>query len=189
MREDLKMWLNFLVGFNGTSMFNDAFWSFNTDICLYTDSSAAKGHGFGAVFDTQWALGIWPDSWHDTGLTNDITILEYFPILVAIYIWGEELSNKKVLFKCDNQAVVNIINKQTSKSEKIMVLVRAFTLQCLRSNILFRAEHVPGAHNLMADSLSRFQLDKFRQLAPNSQPHPRLVPEQVWNIFSEEQPT
>jgi hypothetical protein len=186
MREDLKMWLSFLADFNGISMFNDRFWSFSTDLCLYTDSSAAQGHGFGAIFGSQWAMGTWPQSWHDMGLTDDITILEYFPILVAVHIWGKHLVNKQVLFKSDNQAVVNIINSQTSKSEKVMVLVRAFTLQCLRCNIVFRAEHVPGTSNLIADSLSRLQMDKFRKLAPNANQYPTPVPDQLLNIFSNE---
>ena len=185
MRKDLSMWLKFLSDFNGISMFNDSFWSFNTDICLHTDSSAATGHGFGAMFGSQWTIGIWPQYWHDSGLTSDITILEFYPILVAVHVWGRQLANKKVLFKCDNQAVVNIINNQTSKSDRVMVLVRAFTLQCLKLNIVFRAEHVPGSKNLITDSLSRLQMEKFRQLAPNADKHPQIVPDQLWSIFNE----
>ena len=185
MRKDLSMWLKFLGDFNGISMFTDSFWSFNTDICLHTDSSAATGHGFGAMFGSQWTIGIWPQEWHDNGLTSDITILEYFPILVAVHIWGRQLANKKVLFKCDNQAVVNIINNQTSKSDRVMVLVRAFMLQWLKLNIVFMAEHVPGSKNLITDSLSRLQMEKFRKLAPNADKHLQIVPEQPWSIFNE----
>ena len=137
------MWLKFLTSFNGVSMFHDSFWTFNSNICLHTYSSAAIGHSFGATFVNQWAMGVWPKQWHDSGLTTYITLLEYFPLLVSLHIQGDNLRNKKVLFKCDNQAVVNIVNSQTCKSDKVMVLVRAFTLQCLRLNIIFKAEHLP----------------------------------------------
>ena len=66
-----------------------------------------------------------------------------------------------------------------------MVLVRAFILQCLELNIVFRAEHVPGSKNLITDSLSRLQMEKFRKLAPNVDKHPQIVPEQLWSIFNE----
>ena len=88
-----------------------------------TDSSAAKGNGLGAYFQKQWTFAPWPVSWIEQGLLDDITLLENFPILVSIYIWGDQLKNKKVLFRCDNKAVVEIINRQTSESSHIMVLV------------------------------------------------------------------
>jgi hypothetical protein len=64
-----------------------------------------------------------------------ITFLEMFPIVVAINIWGASLKNKKILFHNDNQAVVAILNKKTSKSERVMALVRNFVLFTLMHNI------------------------------------------------------
>lgn len=72
-------------------------------------------------------------------ITVDLTFLEFFPLLVAIHMWGAELSNSTVYFWCDNQAVVIVVNWQTLRSVKVMHLVRAFVLQCLRLNILFVA--------------------------------------------------
>jgi hypothetical protein len=39
-------------------------------------------------------------------------------------------------------------------------------LVCLQNNILFKAKHIAGSRNVLADSLSRFQVQKFLQLAP-----------------------
>ena len=44
-----------------------------------------------------------------------------------------------------------------------MVFVRRLVLACLKFNILFRARHVPGVKNILADSLSRLQVSKFKQ--------------------------
>ena len=184
MRLDLQMWLTFFQDFNGISVFHESVWHSNADVCLFTDSSAANG--FGAYFQGQWVCESWPISWTEQGRTANITLLEYFPILVAVCIWGEQMRNKKVKFSCDNKPVVEIINRQTSKSPEIMVLVRAFTLKCLQLNLVFRAEHISGADNGIADSLSRFQMDRFRDLAPNAAATPMQVPAHLWRIFDSE---
>ena len=46
-----------------------------------------------------------------------------------------------------------------------MCLVRIFVNLCMKYNVLFHAEHVPGVDNGIADALSRLQLQEFRQLA------------------------
>jgi len=51
-----------------------------------------------------------------------------------------------------------------------MVLVRRFVIACMRQNILIHAEHIPGIYNVVPDLLSRLQIDKFRELAPNVDP-------------------
>ncbi len=186
VRKDLTTWLQFFQSFNGISVFQERFWLTNEDVCLYTDSSAAVGNGFGAYCQGNWTFGVWPDSWRRLGITDSITTLEYFPILVAVHVWGERLRNKRVLFRCDNQAVVHILNTQTSKDCTIMILVRELTLRCLHLNLSVKAEHIPGASNGITDSLSRLQMDRFRRLAPDAQPHSDPVPSYLWEIFSKE---
>ena len=51
---------------------------------------------------------------------------------------------------------------------KIMLLVCLFVCQCLRYNITFKAVHKPSVHNDIADSLSCFQVNRFRALAPTA---------------------
>ena len=87
-----------------------------------------------------------------------IYVLELFSILVALSIWGQELSNRKICIKCDNMSVCHIINKMTSKSELVMILVRNLTLKCLQRNIVIKAEHISGVHNKLSDSPSRLQV-------------------------------
>ena len=133
-----------------------------------------------------WTYGIWPQEWFRLGITKDITVLELFPILVAIEVWGQYLCNKKILFKCDNQAVCHILNSLTSKSDYVMVLVRAITLRCLHRNIVVKAEHLAGIQNDVTDSLSRLQMARFRKLAPEADLDTELVPDHLWNIFKQE---
>ena len=186
MRLDLQTWLTFFKSFNGVSVFHDRFWLSNADLCLFTDSSASYGKGFGAYFQGKWTYGLWPAEWFHRGITDDITVLELFPIFVALEIWGQHLSNKKILFKCDNQAVVHILNSQTSKAEYVMVLVRIITLKCLQLNVVLKAEHLSTSRNAVTDSLSRLQMNRFQQLAPEAEPEPEPVPDHLWSVFNQE---
>ena len=175
IRQDLAMWLQFFQDFNGVSVFNDRVWLSNEDIQLFTDSAAGNGCGFGIYFDGKWTYSAWAAHWRERGITSDITVLEFFPLLVSLYIWGEKLRNKKILFRCDNSAVVHIINSSTSKSKMVMVLLRAFTLKCLNLNIAFKASHIAGISNVLTDALSRLQIEKFHRLAPGADPDPEPV--------------
>lgn len=181
---DLEMWLEFFENFNGISMFHDRFWVSSEDELLFTDSAAGKG--FGIYFKGHWAYAEWPKSWHELGVTADITTLELFPIFVSLHIWGGTLVKKKIRFMCDNMAVVEILNHMTSKSDMVMVILRQITLLCLEHSIVIKARHIQGTKNVLCDALSRLQVDKFRSLAPQADPDPQLVPNFVWGIFKAE---
>lgn len=178
---DLKMWLKFFKHSNSISVFHDRFWVSNDDEQLYTDSAGSLG--LGIWFKGHWCSEQWPLEWHKQGFTKDITMLELFPIVVAVFIWGDQLRNKKLRFYCDNQAVVQVLNTMTSKSKLVLALLRVLTLQCLRFNCLIKASHVPGTKNEICDALSRFQFHKFSTLAPNSDSNPTPVPSLLWNVF------
>jgi len=131
--------------------------------------------GFGAVFGNHWFSGTWPYSWH----SFNIAVLELFPIVVAVHVWGSCMADKCVIFFSDNAAVVEIINKQSSKHKGIMVLLRNLVLSCLQHNILFQARHIPGFKNSRADYLSRSQVAKFKEISPEADPYPTQVPESL----------
>jgi hypothetical protein len=108
--------------------------------------------------------------------------MEFFPILVALVLWGNLLEGKRVILRSDNEGVVCIINKQTSKCPEIMKLMRFFVLQSLKCNLSFCAKHIPGKTNVIADALSRFQMDRFREAAPKADQNPAIVPQFLWSL-------
>lgn len=179
MKEDLRVWDSFLKTYNGASFMFEQSWEDNDSLHLYTDSAGSVG--FGAFFQNSWASGTWPAHWQDN--SPDITFKELFPIALAVEIWGKKFSNKKVMFHCDNLAAVHVINKQTCRSEPLMHLVRSLVLSCLNHNILFRAKHIPGHKNCVADALSRFQWAKFRSLVPEADEHATAVPQSLLRLL------
>ena len=183
---DLLMWLHFFREHNGVSAFHDRYWVSNEDVQLFSDSAAGPNLGFGIYFQGKWSHGVWPDKWREDGITDDINVLELFPIFVAIHLWGNALRNKKIKFECDNMPVTQIINSMTSRSEHIMCLVRHLTVKCLELNIVLRSTHIAGSLNGICDALSRQDLTKFRELAPAADMDPTPVPAYLWNVFENE---
>jgi len=169
-KADILCWLNFLQAHNGTTLFLEKDWLSSRSINLYTDAAGSKG--FAAVYGPSWVAGPFPDTW----AALHITIKELYPIVLSLALWGHTLSNRRVRFHTDNQACVHIINSQTSKDKLIMRLVRSLVTTSLKYNILFRAEHVPGRHNIIPDLLSRFQFQKARQMAPWLHTAPSAIP-------------
>ena len=105
----LKLWQSFLTGFNGRSFFLEDFWDSSDKLELFTD--AAGSLGFGAVFGGKWCYGKWPDNW----LHQNIAMLEFYPIVLSLYLWGHHMQNRCILFLTDNEALVYVINKQSCK--------------------------------------------------------------------------
>ena len=89
----------------------------------------------------------------------------FFPSL-SRHMWGHLWFRQHILFRSDNKAVVAILNSRTSKVPCIMCLVRSLLMAAARFNFSFAAVHVPGVENPIADALSRFRWQDFRQLAP-----------------------
>jgi len=176
-RADLQMWSSFLDTFNGSNFFLPERWLLSDELHLFTDASSV---GFGAVFHSEWLYGTWSDS--ITRLSLPITVLEFYPIVAALVTWGLQLRNQCVWFYTDNHALVPIINKQSSRNKVVMRLMRIFVLHCLRNNILFRAVHISGHHNVLEDALSRLQVSKFKKLLP----HASVIPPPVQAMMDPE---
>ena len=86
---------------------------------------------------------------------------------------------RHVLFCSDNEAVVHILNTRTSKVPSLMQLLRSLLLSAARHSFSFSACHVPGVNNQIADALSHFRWQDFRQLVPDAQPHPTWIPPEL----------
>ncbi|KAG9463655.1 hypothetical protein GDO78_021355 [Eleutherodactylus coqui] len=52
--------------------------------------------------------------------TKNITLLEFFPLVVALEVWGTDLVDRRIYFWSDNAAVVQVINKQSSYSSTVL---------------------------------------------------------------------
>ncbi|XP_030292106.1 uncharacterized protein LOC115592964 [Sparus aurata] len=169
---ELRMWRDFLSSWNGISFFYDDHVTQPQDIQLYTD--AAPSVGFGGYYGGRWFTSAWPPEL--SSLSPSSALFELYPVVIAALLWGHEWSRKVILIHSDNLTAVDIINKGRSQSLDIMQFIRRLTLISAHHNFIIHAAHIPGHLNCIADSLSRFSFQKFKSLAPGSDPHPTPVP-------------
>ena len=161
---DLQWWRAFVTPWNGRSFFFLPNWTLSADLDLYTDSSGTIGYG--AYCQGHWFNGRWTPA----QLSHSIQWKELYPIVLAAYIWGEHWSTLRIRLLCDNQAVVHCIVTGTSRCPHLMSLLRNIFILAARHNFNISAQHIPGIHNNIADSLSRFLMQDFRNQAPLASP-------------------
>ncbi|CAG2208018.1 unnamed protein product [Mytilus edulis] len=138
---------------------------------------ASSTIGFGGYFGGKWFYSSWPTEIKNiTNSKHSMAFFELYPIVVAAVLWGASWKTKKVLFWSDNMSTVEIIRKGRSKCLYIMKLMRKLTWCACTNNFFFSAKHVPGVQNDISDALSRFQIQRFRTLAPDADTFPEPCP-------------
>ncbi len=63
-----------------------------------------------------------------------------------------------------------------------MSLLRNLFYIAAKHEFTVNVKHIPGVNNTLADRLSRLQLDKFRNMAPNADKEPTKVPKDLWPV-------
>ena len=168
-QSDILWWHTFIEDWNGLSMMQHSRCQ-HPDIILTLDASGSWGCG--AYYGTHWLQYPW------SPLTKEynITAKELLPIVLAAAVWGKKWENKSLLCRCDNEAVVHIINTGTSRDPIAMGLMRCLYFIAAKFKLIVSATHLAGKANTLADALSRNNASHF--LSTFSQaPHQRtLIP-------------
>ena len=86
-------------------------------------SDASGNWGCGAFSGKKWFM----IPWSGPISSKHITVKELAPILVAAAAWGDEWKGTLVQVQCDNMAVVDIINKGSSRDRDVMQLMRCLS--------------------------------------------------------------
>ena len=114
--------------------------------------------------------------WDDQSQHFQIAIKELVPIMVALFLWGPKWRGHIVMARCDNKAVVFVLNKRYSKDPHLAHMLRTLFFVEAHFQLQLKAQHIPGSHNTLADLLSRNQVAKFRTLVPSADIFPLCVP-------------
>ena len=170
---DINWWLTFASTWNGTAFFVEPQWSPSPGMELYTDASSEVG--FGAYWGGHWLQQRWPPALRH----HSIQWKELYAIVMACEVWGQSWRRTRVLFHCDNMAVVQLWRSGLSKAPLLMHLVRALFFVAATNNFHVSITHIAGVDNSIADALSRFQMPRFAQLAPDADAEPTPTPAQL----------
>ena len=91
-------------------------------------------------------------------------------------------------YACDNEAVVQILNSGTSRDPIVMGLMRCLYFIAAKFSLLLSATHLAGADNILADALSRDNLDLFLTLHPQAHPSPHPIPAALLDLLIHSKP-
>ena len=157
LRRDLEWWRTVPQQRNGRPIFSPVETAY-----LHTDSSS---FGWGAVLnDHREARGFWPRA----DLDEHITFKELKAVRLAVETFLPQLRCRRVLLHEDNQAVVAILTKLTSRSPALMNELRKLWHIMDENDITIRPRYIQSAANIWADRLSLELDDADWRL------HPRL---------------
>ena len=121
-RKDIVWWHSFAKEWNGVLFFLGIHWTAATDMELFTNIAGSVN--IGAYWAGRWFQQYWPPE-----LTNKpIEWKELYVIAMAAHVWGHHWRGKRILFHCNNVAVVAIWESGLRKSLDLMCLVHTLFL-------------------------------------------------------------
>ena len=133
---------------------------------LYTDASGSLGWG------AFWPGGWLQASWSLNQLGKPIVVKSFLLLSMLWTLGGYLWAKQKILFHYDDQAVVDILHRRSTRDSETMALVRFLYFCAAHYDINVVITYISGIDNCIADSLSCFQLHRFRELAPEAHPYP-----------------
>lgn len=191
LRMDCSVWSEILVD---PSAMSRPFVNFSKslqaeELFLTSDASLNPSYGFGGMFleKTQgdafisWFSQKWPT---DFIQQSDISIevAELIGVTTAVLLWAKRLRNRRVIIRCDNQAVVYMVNKASSSCKKCMFLLRLITVTSVRENVRFFCKYIDTKANKLSDLLSRMKIKQFKEIAPGTVDDAESLPTEIWPL-------
>lgn len=154
LMKDLWWWHTGMQEHNGVSMMWLMDWTLEEGLAA-TDSCLT---GMGAVlgdqcFRTQLPECIIQDS--EWGIAH----LELLAIIVFVQVFVDILPKRRLVLRCDNSAVVSIVNTGRSKNQLLQRCLRWLSYLLLRMECMIKLVHIASKDNEEADILSRSHTD------------------------------
>ena len=174
-QKDLNWFNTFLFQYNGITFYDKV----HPQDKVFLDASL---QGLGGVFKNMvYSLQI------PKGFNNyTIVHLEILNVVVALKLWGSLWKNQAIELKCDNMAVVEVLNTGKARDQMLATSARNIWLLTSMYNIDLVVTHIPGVTNVVADLLSRWQyndqhINKLNTLVPDHQWWPVHIDHTILN--------
>ena len=153
------------------------------DIVFFSDASASKKLGIGAILNNRWIRGDWGELFMNK-YEPSIDLLELFALCAGIFSWEsfEPIVNSRIVIFCDNMAVVHMVNDMSLKCPICMKIIRLLVLNCFRYNRRISAKFVWSKDNYLSDALSRNQMSCFHRLGQHMNETPDEISPLIWPI-------
>ena len=174
-RSDLAWWACFVERWNGISFLHPV-----ETLPIRRVASDASGHwGCGAWSGDEWFQ--W--QWSATTGPLQIAVKEMIPVVLGCAIWGHAWAGCRIIWRCDNQAVVACLGSRTSRDPTLMHLIRNIVFLEAYGGFHIQAEYIDTHANHVADDLSRNRLSSFFLKVPNASRLPSLPPAAIAGLL------
>jgi hypothetical protein len=158
-REDLSWWTHFIAQWNGVSLLWEEQWLDRSSILQpHTDACV---EGYAAVCGSAWFHARWTEQQERIARDSDALARDSMPwkelyaIVAATATWGHLWQRRRVIYFTDCMPVVQALSKGASRTRRIMQLIRSLHHYAARFHFVYKAEHIAGEKNFIADELSR----------------------------------
>ena len=131
-----------------------------TPDCLIASDACLTG--LGATCGKQYLHAKFPAQYLDQTKWK-IHYLEMIALLVALKTWSHEIKHIRFMVKCDNQAVVEVINNGNTKDRRLQTLLRELTYVCAINESETVATYITSSESRLPDLLSRWYLKDIYQ--------------------------
>ncbi len=162
-RADIQWWSSCLRSHNGVCMFPEPCNELNT-AQVWSDASNLA---IGGVHNLSWFAIPFTGS-SEWWAEMPIHWREMLAVCKVVATFGKLYANKRLLLRIDNQAVCQAVNTGTIKCEPTMELVRSLYFIMVEYNIECKALYVNTNANVLADLLSRMEINKFMCSMPEA---------------------
>ena len=157
-KKDIKWWGKYLEDFNGVTMiFNEDPIPLSYEQLLDTPqdimASDATPTGGGAWYNTEYWSEPLPRFLQDPKLP--IHQKEFWALIVAAKLWGDQWSGRSIVLFCDNDSVVETIEKRKPRDPMLASLLREFLFIVVSKKFHPVIRKIESKRNAIADFLSR----------------------------------
>lgn len=80
-----------------------------------------------------------------------MVFFEFYLIVMVCFLWGYNWNRKRILFYCDNMAIVEIIKKGRFKVFSIMKLMRILMFYVVKNYYVLYVKYIEGYKNCIVD--------------------------------------
>ena len=151
---------------------------------MYSDASLSAKKGFGAWCQNDWMAHKWSEC--NDFIINEkpsIAYVELFALTAGVLQWIHRFANRRIWLFIDNKSARDMVNDSASHCKNCMVLIRLITLQSMKYNVRINAKYVESKKNVLSDALSRGQMDRFWEKAPETMNTNRTeISSRIWPI-------
>ena len=155
---DILWWHRYLSKFNGVELIYvdeplDLSLEQLLDTSALVNCGDAQPWGGGSYYGGEYWSQPFPSWLQNTDVP--IHLKEFYVVLASCLLWGDQWTGKLVYIFCDNDAVVEVLEKKKPKDEKMLELLREFLYIVCSKKFTPAFKKIGSKENLTADYISR----------------------------------